>query len=41
MLFCSVLFHDDAPDGRAIGALNDAYGATVYQSDPKPLTYTS
>ncbi len=41
MLFCSVLFHDDAPAGRAIGALKDAYGATVYESDPMPFTYTS
>lgn len=41
MLFCSVLFHNAVPAGKAIGALKDSYGETVYESGPMPFGFTS
>ncbi|HON38613.1 MAG TPA: DUF4416 family protein [Deltaproteobacteria bacterium] len=41
MLFCSVLFHDAAPAGKAIVALKDIYGEAIYESDPMPFDFTT
>ena len=41
MLFCSVLFHDHAHAGQAVGTLSEMYGSTLYESGPMPFAYTS
>ena len=41
LLFCSVLFHDAVPAGKAIGALKNIYGDTIYESGSMSFDYTS
>jgi hypothetical protein len=41
MLFCSVLFNDNAPVDKVLSSLKRAYGEFVYKSETMPFDFTS
>ncbi len=41
MLFCSVMFHDDAQAARALALLTEKFGPISYQSVKMPFDYTA
>lgn len=41
LLFCSILYSDDAPLDSTLASLKASFGEFVYQSEPMPFGFTS